>query len=171
VAYVLQCVIAPARALRPGREFANAVVADLGHGLGLLPMTAALFDEVRRDGGADPRFGPAYLFPAGFETVLAAWSAVDPVAYVEAEFFGGIGSQFAAVWRGGALTLGPLALAEDEPWPAPGWSPISQALRELGVSADGHYDEFDAIGLGRHRDVEDWVALGADAGPAPTERR
>ena len=89
--------------------------------------------------------------------VLAAWSVVDPVAYVEAEYFGGIGSQFVAVWQGGTLVLGPLVLTEDEPWPAPGWSPISQALRHLGVSVDGHYDEFDAIDLGRHRHVEDWV--------------
>ena len=155
--YVLRCVIAPARALLPGRAFANGVVADLGQGLGLIPMTTALFDEVRLSSEADPRFAPAQLFPPGFEVVLAAWSAVDPVAYVEAEYFGGAGSQFAALWRGGVLILGPLILEEDKPWPAPGWSPISQALRHLGVTAGGHYDEFDAIRLGRHRDVEDWI--------------
>lgn len=122
-----------------------------------MPMTPGLFDEVRQGGEADPRFAPAQLFPPGFEAVLAAWSAVDPVAYVEAEYFGGVGSQFAAVWRGGTLVLGPLILGEDEPRPAAGWSPISQALRHLGVTADGHYDEFDAIRLGRHRHVEDWI--------------
>jgi len=90
--------------------------------------------------------------------MLASWSVVDPVAYVEAEYFGGIGSQFAAVWHGAALVLGPLMLAEDEPRPDAGWSPISQALRHLGVSADGHYDEFDAVHLGRHRDTQDWIA-------------
>ncbi|WP_162908413.1 hypothetical protein [Allorhizocola rhizosphaerae] len=79
------------------------------------------------------------------------------MAYVELDYFGGVGSQFAAVWHGGILVLGPLVLTEDEPLPAPGWSPISQALRRLGVSVDGHYDEFDAIGLGRHRHVEDWL--------------
>jgi hypothetical protein len=157
VAYVLQCVIAPAEALQPCRAFADGVVADLGRGLGLMPMTHALFDEVRRDGEADPRFAPAQLFPPGFEVLLAAWSVAGPVAYAEAEYFGGIGSQFAAVWRGGTLVLGPLVLTEDEPVPAPGWTPISQALRHLGVPADGHYDEFDAIGLGRHRYTEDWL--------------
>ncbi|GAA4161685.1 hypothetical protein GCM10022251_41550 [Phytohabitans flavus] len=130
---------------------------DLGQGLGLMPMTPALFDELRRGDEVDPQFTPARLFPPRFEVMLAAWSVVDPVAYVEAEYFGVIGSQFAAVWQGGTLVLGPLVLTEDEPWPAPGWSPISQSLRHLGVSADGHYDEFDAIGLGRHRHVEDWL--------------
>lgn len=155
--YVLQSVIAPAQALRPCRAFVNGMVADLGEGLGLMPMTPDLFDEVRQGDEIAPRFGPTQLFPPGFEAVLAGWSVVDPVAYVEAEYFGGIGSQFAAVWRGGTLVLGPLALAEDEPRPAPGGSPISQALRHPGVSADGHYDEFDAIRLGRHRSVEDWI--------------
>ena len=157
MSYVLQCVIAAAQALRPCRAFVNGVVVDLGEGLGLLPMTPDLFDEVRQGDEVDPRFAPAQLFAPGFEVVLASWSAVDPVAYVEADYLGGIGSQFAAVWRGGTLLLGPLVLAEDEPRPAPGWSPISQALRHLGVSADGHHDEFDAIRLGRHRHVEDWI--------------
>ncbi len=47
VSYVLQCVIAPARALVPCQAFVNAVVADLGRGLSLVPMTPGLFDEVR----------------------------------------------------------------------------------------------------------------------------
>jgi hypothetical protein len=155
--YVLQGVIAPARALLPRRAFANGVIVDLGQGLGMMPMTAALFDEIRQGDEGDPRFAPAYLFPPRFEVVLAAWSVIDPVAYVEADYFGGIGSQFAAVWQGGTLALGPLMLTEDEPWPLPGCSPISQALRHLGVSAEGQYDEFDAIGLGRHRQVSEWL--------------
>jgi hypothetical protein len=156
VSYVLQCVIAPARALVPCQAFVNAVIADLGRGLSLVPMTPGLFDEVRGGDNGDPQFASAQLFPPRFEAVLADWSLIEPVAYVEAEYFGGVGSQFAAVWRRGALVLGPLVLAEDEPRPAAGMSPISQALRQLGVSAGGHYDEFDAIGLGRHRDLEDW---------------
>ncbi|MET8846651.1 hypothetical protein [Amycolatopsis sp. NPDC004625] len=36
-------------------------------------------------------------------------------------------------------------------------SPISQALRALGVRRGSHLDEFDAAGLGRHRRTEDWL--------------
>jgi hypothetical protein len=93
-------------------------------------------------------------FPPGFESLLAAWSVVDPVAYVEAEYFGGTGSQFAAVWEDGVLVLGPVLKSEDESPPVQGLSPISQALRRLGASADGHDDDFDAVGLGRHRHVQ-----------------
>lgn len=82
--------------------------------------------------------------------------SAGPVAYVEAEYFGGVGEQAAAVWDGGALVLGPLHEPEGQPSP-PAGSPISQALRRLGVEAGAGEDEFTAAGLGRHRDVEGWL--------------
>jgi hypothetical protein len=143
-------------ALQPCSALVHGVVVPLEQALGLLPMTDDLFDEVRRGEQTDPRFAGCAFFPPGFEATLATWSGSAPVAYVEADYFGGIGSQFAAVWQGGKLILGPLVRGEDEPPPAQGWSPISQALRQMGVSADGHFDEFDAVGLGRHRYTERW---------------
>ncbi len=87
--------------------------------------------------------------------MLAARSAHGPLAYVEADFFGGTGSQYTQVWDGGKSALGPLLMNEaDEP--PPDGSPISRALRHLGVVAAGS-DEFDAVGLGRQRETEDWV--------------
>ncbi|WP_162907626.1 hypothetical protein [Allorhizocola rhizosphaerae] len=53
MSYVLQGVIAPAGALRPCRALVNGVVVDLGQCLGLVPMTPALFDEVRRGDEGD----------------------------------------------------------------------------------------------------------------------
>lgn len=93
-----------------GAAFAHGVVVPLGQGLCLLPMTEELYDEVRRGGEPDRRFA---LFPPGFADVLATWSTVDPVAYVEAGYFGGTGSQVAAVWHGGELILGPIVEPED----------------------------------------------------------
>ncbi|MEU9688409.1 hypothetical protein [Amycolatopsis japonica] len=52
---------------------------------------------------------------------------------------------------------GPLQVDEDEPDPADG-SPISQVLRRLGALKGDHFDEFDAMGLGRHRDTDDWLS-------------
>ncbi|MGW5395691.1 hypothetical protein [Streptomyces sp. NPDC003952] len=88
--------------------------------------------------------------------LLARWSAAGAVAYVEAEYFGGVGEQRAAVRAGGALALGPL----DEPTRklfARRIGPISRALRQLGVRGSRREDEFDAVGLSRHRDTSDWV--------------
>lgn len=78
------------------------------------------------------------------------------MAYVEAEYFGGVGTQAAAVWDARDLALGPLIEAED-PLAAERPFPISQALRRLGVSAQGYVDEFEAVGLDKHRDMDDWL--------------
>jgi hypothetical protein len=156
MAYVLRGAIARAGVLQPP---AHGFVAELGGGLGLLPITDELYDEVRQeDAPLDPRLADGHLLPPGFDATLAAWSAAGPVAYVEAEYFGGTGSQFAVVWEDTELVLGPLLKKVGEPAPTPGMSPISQALRRLGVSAAGYYDEFDAVGLGRHRRLSGWRA-------------
>ncbi|MBE1573065.1 hypothetical protein ACFORH_30690 [Amycolatopsis roodepoortensis] len=137
--YCLQAVLVtePARGeLLASVEGARLV--PLGHHLSLMPLTEALSDD------------------GEFRTVLVACSEHGAVAYVEAEYFGGVGTQSAQVWDRGETVLGPLHLAEDEQAPAAG-SPISQALRRLGVAKGDHFDEFDAVGLGRHRHTGGWL--------------
>jgi hypothetical protein len=92
--------------------------------------------------------------PAGFDRVLATWSTTGPIGYLEAEIFGGVGNQRSALWAGGELTFGPVVVDDEQPWPDKG-SPISQTLVRLGVDRAGSIDEFDAVGLGEHRHIED----------------
>ncbi|MFG2949735.1 hypothetical protein [Streptomyces adustus] len=154
--YELQAVIAADELLRAAsREVPGARVVSLQQGLSLMPMTDEVFDGVT-DGsdGADLGF---WKLPRGFETLLAQWSSAGPVAYVEAEYFGGVGEQRAVVWADGSLALGPL----DEPekkWFSRAVSPISQALRRLGARRSLGEDEFEAVGLDRHRNNEDWAS-------------
>jgi hypothetical protein len=156
VGYELQAVIAAERLLRSvSQAVPHARVVGLGQGLALLPMLDDLFDTTG-DRDADTS-GCFWKLPHGFADVLARWSAAGPIAYVEADYFGGIGSQCAAVWDGGVLVFGPLHLPVGRPVNASG-TPISQALRRLGVTCHGRDDEFDAVGLGRHRHTEDWTA-------------
>lgn len=157
VGYVLQGVIGSAAALQPVAGLVSAVVVRLGQGLCLLPMTGSLFDEVTRGDAVDSRFALCERFPPGFDSLLAGWSRRGPVAYVEADFWGGTGTQFAAVWDAGELVLGPIVDGLDAPPAVVRRSAISQALRRLGASAHRHIDEFAAVGLDRHRHVEDWL--------------
>jgi hypothetical protein len=133
----------------------NAHIVFLSQHLSLLPMTDVLFDTVTIAASLPDG---VWKVPTPLDRMLAACSAKGPVAYVEAEIFGGTGEQAAQVWDNGEVVLGPLRLAEEESFPAAG-SPISQALRRLGVAKGHHYDEFDAVGLGRQRDTEDWLPL------------
>lgn len=134
--YCLQAVIVTESARsRLLDAIEGARLVPLGQGLSLMPVTETRFDT-----------GP-----------LADCSEHGAVAYVEAEYFGGAGTQSAQVWEGGETVLGPLHVDEDEPVPADG-SPISQALRRLGVLKGDHFDEFDAVGLGRHRYTDGWLS-------------
>ncbi|MCW2916240.1 MAG: hypothetical protein JWN52_4308 [Actinomycetia bacterium] len=127
----------------------------LRQGLSLIPLTNELFDTVS-DGSTTGPLG-FWRLPGGSDRVLATWSESGALAYVEAEYFGGVGEQRAAVWAGGQLVLGPVQVAEGEPFPAAG-SPISQALRRLGVRAEDTVDEFTAVGLQQHRHSRDWLS-------------
>jgi hypothetical protein len=156
MSYELRAVIAGQDVLRNVvRELPAARSAPLGQGLSLLPVTDALLAAA--GGGDTTRPLGFWWLPAGFDARLAAWSAAGPVAFVEAEYFGGVGEQRTAVWAGGALVLGPLAVGEGERFPV-GGSPISQALRRLGAVARDGGDEFSAVGLGRHRRSGRWIS-------------
>ncbi|MFE0626682.1 hypothetical protein ACFW3D_06890 [Streptomyces sp. NPDC058864] len=118
-------------------------------------MTDTQFASVAEDSGA--RVLGFRRLPDGFARALADASAGGPVAHVEAEYFGGVGEQRAAVWDGGTIAPGPLHVAEGRPFPSSG-SPISQALRRWGAVAGAGEDEFSAVGLDRHRHGEAWIA-------------
>jgi len=123
VGYELRAVIGVTEALRRAvGEFRAAKVVELEQGLAMVPMAEALFDEVA-DGTQDAALGFWFL-PGGFGKVLARWSTAGPLAYVEAEYFGGVGRQRAALWSHGVLSLG-LSPAADQrntraptAWPA-----------------------------------------------------
>jgi hypothetical protein len=156
--YCLEAVIAAGQTLiRLTSTIKEAQLVSLGQNLALLPMTSTLIEAVANPDPA-PRTGGFQKMPAGLGQTLAAWSAHAPMAYVEAEFFGGTGEQHAQAWDNGAVVLGPLHLGENEPSP-PAGTPISWVLRRLGVTKGNHHDEFDAIGLGRCRTTGDWLRL------------
>ena len=117
-------------------------------------MTDELFDLVT-DGSCADSLGFCFL-PGGFADVLARWSRAGDIAYAEAEYWGGAGTQRAVVWSRGSVVLGPLVLEEHES-PSEQGTPISMALCSLGIRLNAEVDEFDAAGLRRHRHTEDWV--------------
>ncbi|MFF0294884.1 hypothetical protein ACFYS8_29275 [Kitasatospora sp. NPDC004615] len=146
MAYVLSAVVAAEPLLRRVADLPGTRVVPLAQGLAMLPLPDAV--RAALDDGTRP-FTGFYEFPGGLQHTLAAWSDAGQIAYIEADIFGGTGDQSVAVWTRGALTLGPLI--------EPNAGPISLALRHLGAHADGHHDEFDAVGLGRHRRTEAWL--------------
>ena len=142
-------------------------------------MAYVLAGMFRRAGGP-PGPGAAVPLPQGFELLRVSdpdggrpavsgfdrltedvvaeaerLSAGGRVAYVEAEFFGGQGSQAAIGWEDGLVAFGPRLTqtpGEDrdgfEPVEAGDDMAISEALLWLGVEPDPGRDAFDTLGLG-----------------------
>ncbi|MFJ8150572.1 hypothetical protein ACIQ6R_36905 [Streptomyces sp. NPDC096048] len=157
MSYDLKAVIAGSRLLAAvAVGLPSARVVDLQQGLALLPLSDA-FSEAVADAD-QPRRADFWSLPSGFDRVLAGWSKEGSVAYVESEYFGGAGEENVAVWRNGRLVLGPLHLVEGE-LPSDAGSPVCRALRELGVRAGEREDEFMAVGLGKHRNTEEWASV------------
>lgn len=175
-------------------RYGEARVVPLSEDLGLIPVTPALMHEVGTNppGGAglpaaeqwvldsavvawmdSNRPDPSTLALPPFVVLTppaAAWiaemSAGGAVAYVEDECFGGDCEQVAALWTDGEVTLGPLVAELDyfstlDDLLA---APVHRVLRELGVDRGAHFDEFQALDLGRHRRTEEWIEAEDDTG-------
>ena len=143
--YTLQAIITKAGALSeplPGslRRVALPGGVDMvpigkaalkSHGFPFLPLT----DEGNEG------------LPAEIAKLCERLSTECLLAYVEAEFFGGAGAQAHALFSAGKM-VGPVVVSDVA---------INDALRLLGVQRGEVADEFDVVGLGQHRNTDDWL--------------
>ena len=140
------------------RKIPGAKATPLRQRLCFVPITedalgqlSFLFaDEPDRDG--QDKFE---RLTGGVWRVAADLSENGSVAYIETEYFGGLGDQAAIAWREGRVVLS--ANRADI-------GPINAALRVLGAAAQGQLDEFESVGLGRYRSNESWLEAESEAG-------
>ena len=85
--------------------------------------------------------------PENLKLLCEEISKNNVVAYIEAEFFGGQGTQACVVFSNSEIKIGPII--ND--------SAINTALNYLGVKKNQSLDEFEALGLNKHRDTNKWV--------------
>jgi hypothetical protein len=141
---------------------ARSTAAKLPQGYGLLPITSPVLDHLG-DNDVWP-FGEVFWFlSSGLDALARRISLAGDIAYLEADIFGGTGTQAIVLWRDGEVCLGPVTTEFTATAPDPSSSrqwPFNQALCELGVDRGDAFDEFDALGLGRWRHTEDWPATG-----------
>lgn len=155
MSYQLSAVIGPEAVL--GTQFGESV--RLAGGLALAPVVSRSGDAV----------GLFHGLTESLRQQLVSASRAGLVAYVEAEFFGGRGTQSAIAWRGETVVVGPLHTqshdGEEGGYATTTEMAINTVLRTLGVVASGPNDEFDTLGLGRHRETAAWISAsgGLDA--------
>ena len=143
MAYTIQALLAIEEILQDA-PIHGASVVSLRQGYGMIPLTT----QIRK----------AYELPLlpltegePLPDQIARWglklSEGGAVAYIEAEFFGGEGTQGSALWSNGGMV--------EKPWA--GEYAINIPLREMGVEKGDYFDRFEALGLGRCRSTDAWV--------------
>lgn len=141
-------------------RFSSAALCPLVQGFALLPLTDSVAHEIAgAHTSPDPEQPLVADMAPGVALLAKELSLAGPVAYISTEYFGGTGGQDAVVWDGARIAL-QLSDGEDDSiaWPN---SPVSQALRTIGVRAAAGKDEFDTVGLGTHRSTSGWAAAHA----------
>jgi len=139
------------------RKFETATICPLTQGFSLLPITDALAKELlgsRSETEDAPTRPPLEYLSDGLHALAVVISHDTPVAYISTFYFGGQGRQDAVVCDKGSVRFSPLTTGYSQGWPN---SSISQALRMMGVIAEGGQDEFDSLGLGKHRKTHRWA--------------
>jgi hypothetical protein len=147
-------------ALPPGLS-----TAALAGRLTMLPVTDEVARGLDQAATGDDRINPAWVLLRQPVAALARqMSAGRRTLYIVGETFGGEGTQEAIGWQDGRLWYGPSGTCDIEADLEPGYHLISRfdgainaGLRRLGVRASGGLDEFETIGLTRHRHTEDWT--------------
>jgi hypothetical protein len=153
----VEALIAKSNHLAAGaRRLECAIVCPLVQGFSLLPITEDLAKELAVN-QSETKASPGEPIPDlsnGVRALAIDISHDTPVAYIATFYFGGQGGQEAAVWDKGNLQFSPTTQGHSQGWPN---SSISQALRLIGVVTEQGMDEFDTVGLGKHRKTHQWA--------------
>lgn len=132
----------------------SAPAVQLTADLDLLPVTDEVYERLGPSDEAAEPSGVIWCHSTLARAIEAA-STDGSIIYVEAEFYSGRGGQGAVCFDRGRVI-----------WSAPpgeirtssGRTQVSEALHLLGVEPGDAPDEFDAVGLGRHRFTQRWLA-------------
>jgi hypothetical protein len=170
--HALRLFAGPKAALRPFRDvvpITRAYALTPAAPLYVIPVDDTLLDALHAAYGtgewlehpSHPEAAPPRL--TSTDMVFAARASTGTgLAYLETEYFGGVGWQAAAVWIDGKLAMRP-ALTHSSDGRAPPLRPINGALRMLGIvvpRGSVAEDEFAALGLPLYRNHDAILSSG-----------
>lgn len=131
--------------LRVQEKYSTAYIHSLWQHISMIPLTEVLFEQIN-NGAAHEDVGTFVYLTANIEKEILAFTSGDAIAYVEAEYSGGLGEQQGITWKDGIRI---------NKFP-PGKNAINAVLKSFGIIAGKGLDEFDTAGLGHHRHTSDW---------------
>lgn len=128
-------------------DWVHAKIIELPQDFGMVPMTAGLLENVSELMEISDGVYCSEL-DALDETVidlLERYSFRTKLAYIETDYFGGVGAQGGVLYENGREVCPPRV----------GEGVINELLKELGAWHRPGSDEFDSLGLGKYRHVPD----------------
>lgn len=136
------------------QDWPGSRAVDLRGGWRAIPVDESLYDAIAARFAAAPMVDALDHAPRGIANALAnATARGGGLAYVETDYFGGAGEQSALAYVDGVEACAPARSRG-------AGGPINAALRVIGVIRDATDDEFDTIGLGLRRSMDDYQPEG-----------
>ncbi|MDE6052222.1 MAG: hypothetical protein K2G55_00365 [Lachnospiraceae bacterium] len=124
-------------------DWVYAEEIELLQGYGMVFLTNALLDDITElyDVPDEFCFPELDYFTVAAEQLLQQYSFRTKLAYVETDYFGGVGTQAGVLYENGRISIEPRS----------GDGTINLLLKELGVWCRPGKDAFDSLNLGRYR--------------------
>ncbi len=127
-------------------KYTSSKLVDLNHEISMIPMTDELFDEMNKM-IITPGILSFKFLTENIEKITLQLIGNHELAYVESEFLGGQGGHVGIIWKNGKRNfVGHFKR-----------NTMNEILNKLGVIKTSFKDEFETIGLNKHRHTEDWI--------------
>jgi len=145
MSYTIQAIIGKSGSLK-SVNVASTKLITLEQDMEMLPLTDQFLEEYKisflplTDEGLEE-------LPENLKLLCEQASKNKQIAYIEAEIFGGQGTQACTIFNNSKIVFGPLV---DD-------NAINKALKHLGVEKRTGHDEFESLGLNKNRDTNNWV--------------
>jgi hypothetical protein len=138
-------------------------VAPLAEGLTMLPVVRELVSRLDPGAIGDERIPGNWVLQQPVAALARAISHDRTVLYIFSETAGGPGTKEAIAWHRGKLLYGPSGTCDIEEDFEPGYhlaprdNAVNAGLRAIGVRTSEGRDEYEMVGLDRHRMTADWL--------------
>jgi len=137
-------------------EESQLKVEELPQQYYLLYITDSLSDYIQTGSETVNEFEPFEYLSFSMKAFLESVSLAGDFVYLETDYFGGLGSQTAGVFRKGKLNTVSVSngtnIDVSIPYPERLFDePINKSLREIGVICKQSLDEFDTLNLSDYR--------------------
>ncbi len=129
---------------RIAEQMIHADLIELPQGFGMILMTDKLLRDVEELAEVSDEivFPGLDRFTEAVRELMERYSFHTKLAYIETDYFGGVGTQGGLLYESGCCVVAPRSSETGV---------INALLSELGVRREPGKDEFDSLGLSKYR--------------------